>query len=243
MWDCDAGDLRAAGGWGRQDFPCCHPTGSAWAERLGCPGQGQHPTAEHGSLLLGARNVQLGVESVRKVPGWPGAQSGAGKGARCGSARCTASAEVLGCCSPFIPGDAPGFVPGDAPGFVPSGCACSSAPAPSSPTGCLCLGVSLRGTPGETAVQGAGRAGDGGGAAEERKEGKVLCEAVLDVLGLRSPSEVSGTGQGAHTRVAQSLCPQGCRDPFPSCPKGSYLTERENSPGALSLSRIRKAPR
>lgn len=75
------------------------------------------------------------------------------------------------------------------------------------------------------------------------KEGKILCEAVLDVLGLRSPSEVSGTGQGAHTRVAQILCPQGCRDPFPSCPKGSYLTERENSPGALSLSRIRKAPR
>lgn len=217
MWDCDAGDPRAAGGWGRQDFPCCHPT--AWAERLGCPGQGQHPTAEHGSLSLGARNVQLGVESVRKVPGWPGAQAGAGKGARCGSARCTASAEVLGCCSPFIPGDAPGFVPGDAPGFVPSGCACSSAPAPSSPTGWLCLGVSLRGTPGETAVQGAGRAGDGGGAAEERRRGRSCARLCWMCWGSAAPPRCPGQGR-EHTRGwPKSSVPKAAGTPSPPAPK------------------------
>lgn len=75
---------------------------------------------------------------------------------------------------------------------------------------------------------GAGGSGDGGGAEEEeeeRKEGKVQCEAVLDVSGtrLRSPSGVA-PGQDAqpfpstHEGGPMPLSPRrGLQGPLPSC--------------------------
>lgn len=145
-------------------------------------------------------------------------------------------------------GDAPGTL---FPRAVSPGCACSSAPAPSSPPG-LCLGLSLPGTPSEAAVQGAGSSGDGGGAEEHRKEGKVLCEAVPGFV-------VDTAPQPLRDRAGRSPFPQHTRGwpdasvpkagaaetpaPPAACPKAAHLTERENSPGVLSLSRTRKAPR
>lgn len=115
--------------------------------------------------------------------------------------------------------------------------------------------------------QGAGRRQEAAGttadqeAAEGRKERKALCEAAPGCCGDTAPQPLRGVlGRAGCSPLPQhcgregGLVPSvpkagGCEGPLPIPPHvhlhptATYLTETENSPGELSLSRIRKAPR